>query len=58
MADLVSSQILTNGPKFIVVKFTNFSDATGEVGVTKLNATSTGPYGCRSQGSMLYPAFT
>ena len=55
MPDLVSSQILHNGPRFIVAKFTNFSDATGEVGVTKINATSTGPYGVPFQGQLYYP---
>lgn len=55
MADLVTSQILENGPRFIVAKFTSVSDSTGEVGVTKINATSTGPYGVVFQGNTIYP---
>jgi hypothetical protein len=56
MANIVSSQILENGPRFIVAKYTNFTDATGdEVGVTKLDATSTGPYGTVFQGNTIYP---
>lgn len=55
MADLVTSQILEQGPRFLVAKFTNVSDATGEVGVTKIDATSTGPYGVRVQGQTFYP---
>jgi hypothetical protein len=55
MADFVGSQILENGPRFIVAKFTNLSDATGEVGITKIDATSTGPYGVVFQGNTLYP---
>lgn len=55
MADLVTSQILENGPRFIVAKFTNLSDATGENGVTKINATSSGPFGVVFQGNTIYP---
>jgi hypothetical protein len=55
MVDVVSTQILENGPRFIVTKFTSLSDATGESGVTKLNATSSGPYGVVFQGNTIYP---
>jgi hypothetical protein len=55
MVDVVSSQILENGPRFIVAKYTSLSDATGEAGVTKLDATSTGPFGIVFQGNTLYP---
>lgn len=55
MADLVTSQIIENGPRFIVAKFTNLSDATGEAGVTKINATSSGPFGVVRQGQTIYP---
>lgn len=40
MADLVSSQILENGPRRLVMAFTNLSDGTGEAAVTKVDATS------------------
>lgn len=40
MADTVNTQILANGPVNLIVKFTNFSDGTGESAVTKLDATS------------------
>jgi hypothetical protein len=55
VVDVVSSQILENGPRFLVAKFTSLSDATGEVGVTKIDATSTGPYGLVFQGNTIYP---
>lgn len=41
MADTVTSQIIVNGPRNLVMKFTNFSDATGETGVKKVDAQST-----------------
>ena len=47
MPNVLSSQILENGPRFIVAKYTNVSDGTAETGVTKLDATSTGPFGIR-----------
>ena len=40
MADIVSTQILENGPSRMVVKFTNFSDGSGETGVKKVDATA------------------
>lgn len=55
MVDLVTTQILENGPRRIVTKFTNFSDGTGETGVVKVDATATGPYGVMVQGNMVYP---
>lgn len=55
MADTVSTQILQNGFQNIIVKFTNFSDGTGETGVTKVDATSTGPYGVSKGGILYYP---
>ena len=55
MADVVTSQILENGPRRIIAKFTNFSDATGETAVQKVDATSTGPYGVISAGHTYYP---
>lgn len=55
MADTVTTQIFDNGPRNAVVKFTNVSDGTGETGVVKVNATSTGPYGVPFQGQTFYP---
>lgn len=55
MADTVTTTIINNGPRNIVVAFTNVSDGTGEAGVLKLNATSTGPYGVLVQGQTFYP---
>lgn len=40
MADTVQTRVLANGPRNIVLELTNFSDGTGESGVTKLDATS------------------
>ena len=55
MADVVTSTILENGPRRVVMAFTNFSDGTGEAGVAKVNATSTGPLGVVVQGRTFYP---
>jgi len=55
MPNVLSSQILVNGPRFIVAKYTNISDGTAEVGVTKLDATNTGPFGIQRSGQMFYP---
>jgi hypothetical protein len=55
MPNVLSSQILENGPRFIVAKYTNVSDGTAETGVTKLDATSTGPFGIQRSGQMFYP---
>lgn len=40
MADTVTSQTIANGPRNLIMKFTNESDGTGESGVTKVDATS------------------
>lgn len=40
MADTVTTQILVNNARNLVIKFTNESDGTGESGVTKVDATS------------------
>lgn len=37
MADTVTTQTILNGPRHLIMKFTNFSDATGESGVTKVS---------------------
>lgn len=55
MADTVTSQLIENGPKRVVYKFTNVTDGTGETGVIKVNATSSGPLGVVVQGQTIYP---
>lgn len=55
MADVVTSQLLENGPRFAVYKFTNVSDGTGENQVIKVDATATGPLGDVVQGQTFYP---
>lgn len=55
MADTVTSQLLENGNRLVVYKFTNLSDATGETGVIKVDATSSGPLGVKVQGQTFYP---
>ncbi len=55
MADLVTTRIQQNGFRNAVVVFTNESDGTGEAAVTKIDATSTGPYGVSKGGQLFYP---
>lgn len=40
MADTVTTQVLVNGSRNLVIKCTNFSDATGEALVKKIDAAS------------------
>lgn len=40
MADAVATQILVDGPKTAVLKFTNISDGTGESAVTKVDVST------------------
>jgi hypothetical protein len=40
MADAVTSQTINNGPRNLIMKFTNESDGTGETGVKKVDAAS------------------
>jgi len=40
MADTVTTQVLVNNARNLIIKFTNESDGTGESGVTKVDATS------------------
>lgn len=40
MADAVSSQILIDGPRQVVVKLTNLSDGTGESAVLKVDVSA------------------
>jgi len=43
MADAVTTQVLMNGSKNLIIKFTNLSDGTGESVVRKVDASA---YGC------------
>jgi hypothetical protein len=43
MADAVTSQTFIDGPKTVVMKFTNISDGTGESGVTKVDVSALQP---------------
>jgi len=40
MADAVASQTIIDGPKQVVMKFTNISDGSGESAVTKVNVSA------------------
>lgn len=40
MADAVASQIIIDGARNTVMKFTNLSDGTGEAGVTKVDVSA------------------
>jgi len=40
MADAVATQILSDGPKFTVLKLTNVSDGTGETAVVKVDVSA------------------
>ena len=53
MADAVTSQIIHNGPRNFVARFTNISDGTGESAVTKINAASAN--GVVIAGNTIYP---
>ena len=55
MADVVTSQLLENGPRRVIYKFTNVSDGTGESGVVKVDGSSSGPLGVIQQGQTIYP---
>ena len=44
MADTVATQILFQGDKQVVMKFTNNSDGTGETNVVKVNVATLNPY--------------
>jgi hypothetical protein len=55
VADVVTSQLIENGPRRVVYKFTSVSDGTGESAVVKVNATSSGPLGVTVQGQTFYP---
>lgn len=55
MADTVTSQIIENGARDWIAKFTNLSDGTGESGVVKVDGSATGPYGVNIGGQVFYP---
>lgn len=55
MADLVTTQVLENGPRRVVMAFTNLSDGTGESGIKKVDASSSGTLGVVVQGQTVYP---
>jgi hypothetical protein len=40
VADLVTVTTIEDGPRWLVMRFTNLSDGTGETGVVKVNAAS------------------
>lgn len=44
MADAVTTQILFQGDKQVIMKFTNISDGTGETNVVKVNISTLAPY--------------
>lgn len=44
MADAVTTQILFQGDKQVVMKFTNISDGTGETAVTKVDVSALNSY--------------
>ena len=53
MADAVTSTTLQDGPRNLVMRFTNVSDGTGESAVTKVNAASA--HGVVIAGQTIYP---
>ena len=56
MVAVVTSQILENGPRRAVAKFTGlFASSDDETNVKKVDATATGPYGVSVQGQTFYP---
>jgi hypothetical protein len=44
MVDAVTTQIIFQGDKQVIMKFTNISDGTGESNVTKVNVSTLAPY--------------
>jgi hypothetical protein len=55
MADTVTTQVIENGSRDYVAKFTNLSDSTGESAVVKLDPTSSGDMGVAFAGNLIYP---
>lgn len=54
MANVLTSQIIDDGSRRTIYKFTGYCD-TLETGVTKVDATSSGPLGVVVQGQIVYP---
>lgn len=44
MADVVASQVIFDGSKRAIMKFTNVSDGTGEIGAIKVDVSALTPY--------------
>lgn len=55
MANITTSQILINGERNAVVRFTCLSDGTNENGVVKIDATKNGPFGAKIGAKTFYP---
>lgn len=55
MADVTTSTLLENGPRNWSYRLTNFSDGTGETGITKVDGSASGPLGVAIAGQTLYP---
>ena len=55
MADVVTVQLVENGPRDVVVRFADVSDGTGLANYVLLDATSSGPLGVVIQGQTLFP---
>ena len=53
MADTVTSQVIEDGNRWLIMRFTNYSDGTGETGVVKVNAASA--HGVVIAGQTFYP---
>jgi len=43
MADAVTSQVILDGERLVIMKFTNISDGTGESGVVKIDVSALAP---------------
>jgi hypothetical protein len=54
MVDAVTTQVLENGSRWLVMKFTSISDGTGETAVKKVDAQSQ-TYAVNIQGQLLVP---
>lgn len=53
MADVVTSTTIEDGPRWLVMRFTNVSDGTGEAAVVKVNAASA--HGVVIAGQTFFP---
>lgn len=55
MADVVTANLIENGNRNWVYRFTSLSDGTGETGVVKVDGSATGPLGVTIGGVTFYP---